>query len=84
MLSERLDVFTMQQRNYLMISTRIFGRSSLFLVLFCATRRFLNFFISGVIFCLSLTILILSFILSKEALNVAGMVVTGKDYLFMF
>jgi hypothetical protein len=81
MLSERLKVFSMQQRNYLMIATRFVARSSLIFVLFCATRRFLNFFISGSIFLFSLVILIFSFILNDHALNIAGMVVTSKSFI---
>jgi hypothetical protein len=82
MLTERLNVFTIQQRNYLMIVTRILGRTSLFWMLYCSTRRFLNFYISGMIFCFSFIILVLSFILSKEALNIAGMVVSSKNMIY--
>lgn len=79
-LSEKLKSFSIQQRNYVILCAKIGGRFSLFFILICATRRFLNFFISSVILAFSFCILIASFLLEQVDLEHVAMVVTGKDY----
>lgn len=78
MLSEDLKLFTMQQRNYLMLLARLTGRSSFLVVLLHASRRCLNFFISGSILAISSGMLVLSFLLEERLINVAGMAATSR------
>ena len=82
-LSEKLGAFTIQQRNYVFLYSKIMGRASFFCVLLFATRRFLNFLISSVILVLSIGIFIISLNFSQESTNLLGIVFTGNKDSFI-
>ena len=83
-LSEKLGAFTIQQRNYVFLYSKIMGRVTLFCVFPFATRMFLNFLISSVILVLSIGIFFISLNFSEDSTNLLGIVFTGnKDFFIM-
>lgn len=78
-LSERLESFSIQKRNYIVLFGKIFGRSIFFCVMPFATRRFMNFLITSVLFVFPLIMFILSYLLSGDTLNLVGIAFTGKS-----
>lgn len=82
-LSERLNVFTIQQRNYTILLAKIFGRIIMFFILVCATRRFFNFFISISVFAFSFLMFLLSYMLELKTLDIVGLVFTSKSLYFV-
>ena len=79
-LSEKLESFTIQQRNYLVLVGKIVGRVTFFCVVPFSTRRFLNFLISSVLLVLSSTILWASYFFSGDAMNTVGVVFAGRHF----
>lgn len=77
-LSQKLGVFSIQQRNYVFLVSKIVGRASFLFIITCATRKFLNFMISSVILVLSIAILIISLGFSESTQKSLGLVFTGK------
>lgn len=80
-LSEKLGDFSIQQKNYLVLIPQILGRGLFFVILPCATRRFLNFFISSVILGLSVCILLVSAFFSGGFIDLLGVAFTGRKCL---
>ena len=79
LLAEKFQSFTMQQINYLCITSSLTGYVTFFFGLFRAPRRLLNFLVSGGFLLLSAVMLAASGLLDRYSLDSLGLICMCKS-----